>query len=108
MTKIPPFYVGQRVVCVRSSGWAGGVEKDVQYTVKSIALSTCKCGGYDITVGILADVAGNWKCRVCDTKVYKSIGDVVRFSSGMFAPIHTDYQEIKWEEVITFSKPCAQ
>lgn len=46
---IPPFHIGQKVVCVMSHSW-GFVVKDKIYTIESI--SKCRCGFSVKLVGI--------------------------------------------------------
>jgi len=59
---LPPFYVGQKVVCVKTHS-QGIVVKGNVYSVKECYLSPCGCN-YVVCVGVLATGQFN-KCTTC-------------------------------------------
>lgn len=85
---IPPFYIGQKVVCINTIFTGRGMKppliKDKTYIVKSII--KCTCNSYKIDIGFLSGI-GSSKC-LCGHKTYSEKWHV---RADRFKPL----QEIK-------------
>lgn len=88
LNNLPPFYVGQKVVCVRScdsTKWGtgdkvNGVVKGETYTIKAIAPNCCG-------VGFMVDVGLIPKYDVLCSKCCKNLGKTLWANPKLFAPI---------------------
>ena len=85
-SKLAPFYVGQKVVCVKTL-IASVLVKGNNYTVTGVFKKSCGCG-YQITVGILSpsDKSRGTRCCNCN-KVNEDKTFEWPFNSACFAPI---------------------
>lgn len=98
---LPPFYIGQKVVCIGGKG----VLKIGKHYIVSGVFNTC-CG-YCITIGIMATKAP-LVCNICDKKVNEVNGEWF-FSPEFFKPLEEinaplltfqQIKEVEKEEVL--------
>lgn len=83
---IPPFFVGQEVVCIKDHSW-GVVKKGQEYKVLAIKQSPC-CGSWRVDVGIY-NPAGGSRCK-CGHVIYTTtcwIGAVLFAPKDQFKAI---------------------
>lgn len=100
-SNLPPFYVGQKVVCLKSAtnNFGHYCVKDHVYTV--LELNRCKCGAWKIDIGVKdeSNHATKMSCGKCkgpyDRRSYAIWADATNF-----APIHEDFQQITLSKVI--------
>ena len=94
---LPPFYVGQKVVALRTSPVVNGAQiiKGNTYTVKDIFF--CKCGDWIVVVKeVKMDCPKPW--TMCCKENYHSSN--VAGPSYVFAPIEENFQPITLEKVL--------
>ncbi len=68
LNNLPPFYVGQKVVCVKTHT-RGIYKKGQVFTVQNIYMQTCGCQ-WVINIGYYSDIP-TMKCSTCGL-VYKN------------------------------------
>ena len=98
MTNIPPFYVGQRVVAIVDHS-QGAFKKGDEFTVTSIYFGCCQ---WLVTIGIYP-LRPKWKCDHCYS-IHAS-PEEWEFFCYRFAPIHTDFVSITFEDTIIIESP---
>lgn len=97
MNNYPPFYVGQRVVALRSH-WQGYFEKGEEFIVVGIRKPCCV---WVIDVGIPNKHMG---C-VCSKCGYGEFNVNAWFAIEDFAPISENFQAITLEKVVEVETP---
>lgn len=101
MKDLPPFYVGQEVVCINSSNAFPGhgpvpIKESNKYSVNSI--KRCGCGDWKVDVGFVTPIGTVCSCRMT------TLAGVWWFRASRFAPIREDFQEMSFEKVIEKEK----
>jgi hypothetical protein len=94
---IPPFYVGQKVICVDTTG-NPPVKKNKEYTVDSVTKGCC---GWEITVGIQADSSYDEVsfCRKCGSRT-PSPGSTWPLRASRFRALTETFQPISFSKVL--------
>ena len=97
----PPFYVGQRVVAVKTHSQKAFKEGDV-FVVKEIRASMCSCHGWEISVGINIpqDFDPDYTERVDCGVVFIDKTGRWFFNTSIFAPIQENFQSISLEKIL--------
>lgn len=95
MEKIPPFYVGQRVVAVRDS-ISGKWKKGDEFTVRGLLPY---CHGNAIDIGFKKPYLTGTKCEHCSQRVNPP--DAIDWCKAKcFAPITSTFQNISFSKVL--------
>lgn len=96
---LPPFYIGQKVVCVKTSANKLGMSviKGEVYVIK--ALIKCNCGLWKCDVGVRHSIQGNSYCGYCGY-TFAQIGGVGWCNCNLFAPIESQFQSISLSEIL--------
>lgn len=98
---LPPFYVGQRVVVLKTGI---RLNKYDVYVVLGIRKSTCKCQLWEVNVGVPART-GFMYCAVCGAEHIPNPTGVIWFNHNLFAPIQENFQQITCKEVEAIESP---
>lgn len=100
MDKLPPFYVGQRIVSLRISTVRKWLKKDKIYIIESLDF----CCEWLVDVGFKIELpfVGN-RCTICK-KLLSGREGIDWVYARHFAPIREDFQEISFEKVIEKEK----
>jgi hypothetical protein len=95
---LPPFYVGQKVVALRTSDF-GGVIKDKTYTVECCFVTKC-CKVWKVGIAETTATEDVSICNTCGKDVNHKGSFVLIGDAKYFAPIQTDFIAITFEKVI--------
>lgn len=108
---IPPFYVGQRVVAICDHS-EGAFKKGQEFVIQGIRPTNCKCGIWDVNVGILDDSYNTSlfiMCGRCNT-INRQTSDNKYwwFDATRFVPIQENVQTMTFvsKEVISKEIVC--
>lgn len=93
--KQQPFYIGQKVVALKTISTTGLI-KDKVYVVTGIK-ACVRCGVYSINVGI--KIPGNSTCA-CDNETVLSNTGIWWADVELFAPLHEGFQSITFEKIL--------
>lgn len=99
---LPPFYVGQKVVCIRPN-----IENlpsmGQVLTVHEITKSKCPC---DMWIVSFLNILGYGNGTIClDCYTYLSNGGPLYFYSNRFVPLLENFTAITFKEVIEIEQP---
>lgn len=93
---LPPFYISQRVVCVKSSNW---IKEGNIYFVKGLFFLSC-CKIWMINVGVANTINGKRYCQK-HNKHYNAGNDkFIEHNANKFVPIEENFQSISLEKVL--------
>lgn len=96
---LPPFYVGQKVVALRSvKTELNGIVKGTVYTVKE--LTQCTCGEWKVDVGLMVSKTGRCLCATCDSPYGVTGSRVIYVAAPLLAPVQENFQSISLEKVL--------
>lgn len=101
-SNLPPFAIGQRVVCVRDDFAKDGLIKDAIYLVKDVT-SCGKCKRQFVNVGIPTKT-NRTSDECCGISVGADYKLFYYFDSRCFAPITSNFQHIQYKEVLEKEK----
>ena len=96
MNTYPRFYVGQRVAAVETHA-RSIYTKGQEYIVKRISPPLCKCGCYQIDIGVVTS-SRILQCDTCLTII--SPKGIWWADENEFAPIHEDFQAITYTKIL--------
>lgn len=91
MNKIPPFFVGQEVVCIKDHS-RGVVKKGEEFKVLAIRKICC---GWFIDVGINVEIIA-WTCSVCG---FRGFYNEYWLGTRLFAP-KDQFQPISFTRIL--------
>lgn len=106
---IPPFYIGQEVICLKDIGIIGtkyGVQKGKDYVVTAIYKPCCY---YVIQVGII--YPGNFISTCCfECNTQRLFNKNIEFNASKFAPkLNQEYKEVTFTKITEeIGVPCEQ
>lgn len=97
---ISPFYIGQKVVCVKSHS-QGVIKKGQEFTVTGVFEPDCNCDNWTITIGLKTIIPFH-QCSFCGyiRKNESSESSEFRFGYTMFAPVQEDFKSISFTKVL--------
>lgn len=96
---IPPFYIGQEVICLRSIGCTN-VPSSMVYKGKEYKVTSCTkpCCYWVITVGIKK--YAKFIISVCNCNKERIIMDELEYNASAFAPkLKNEYKEVTFKEI---------
>lgn len=94
---IPPFYVGQRVVCVKTHSQQS-VVKDREYIVSEIIPSFCGCRDFIVRVAGVYSTSSKVICITCGIKGFNA-ELLSLLGADLFAPITESMQPVTFEKI---------
>lgn len=97
----PPFFVGQRVICVNS--WLAfdlPIDDGKEYQVKAVKK---RCCDWYVDVGFNLDEGCYTVCKVCQTH-YEDTGQEWFFRASRFVPIEQAFKEVPYSEIADEAK----
>lgn len=101
-----PFYIGQRVVALKSKGNPYGIsiKEGVVYVVKNTM--QCKCGKWKIDIGLPSSdpSRGVNTCAYCHHR-YATHDGVSWVGAALLAPIEENFQSISLEKILEKETP---
>ncbi len=98
---LPPFYVGQRVICIVGSELTS---EDETYIVTGIYRGVCKCAKWVISVGIEETAPGTlMNCGRCNKKLVRREQCV--HPAQHFVPETNSFESISFEKVVEIESP---
>lgn len=99
--QLPPFYIGQRVVALKTKGNSLGIfiEKGKEYTVKDIE-ALCECGYWMVDAGFKAIPNHGGYCECGKYLSNSIIKNQVWISHVLFAPIQESFESISYSKVM--------
>lgn len=86
ISSLPPFYVGQKVVCVDDSNCDGDVRRNQIYVVDRLAKTAC-CGIWMITIRGVVDWAQGILCTKCGGRSVKPYRGALHMRADRFRPL---------------------
>lgn len=97
---LPPFFVGQKVVCVKSSPY---LQKDKEYCVAALYYLAC-CKKWFVSVGI-SDYDAQPYCPIHHTWVDVPLSGVMFHNQNKFSATEENFQSISLEKVMVKETP---
>lgn len=102
-SKLPPFYIGQKVICVKDgkNGKGIGVTKGEVYQIKNIVACNCQ---WSVDVGISGGSLYGNVCPRCGKAITPPTYSCYA-SASLFGPIREDFQSITLESIMQVETP---
>ena len=100
---IPPFYVGQEVVAVKTHTDRDYIKGQV-HKITSCVPGGCKCVGWDVTIGVRENVEFESFCCTCGHSEILPANSEVVYHHTNFAPITSQFKTIEYSSVIEKEK----
>lgn len=100
----PPFYPGQRIVCVDDAYnfIPIPIKKDIEYRVISCKQSGCSCKQWIVDIGITSECP-NTLCNICGGSYISSPEWFLR--ANRFVPIEEKFESISLTKVYEIESP---